>query len=807
MEAGQTSTAHLQLSSPLPSPSATPNREANRSYTDSEPRRSCRHRRRRHSSNGRHLRMSTTSTTAFDGPETRQTRSLPSLITLPPIYFGAPVSPYDTSLYPLAHIPTPVSINRLPFTIDGRRGIFEEVEITDGQMLDPGRPADTPLRSPRKRSASSFSDIDYDTRNQTKRADSVSDKSGTQQAIPCRPKRNRANIRRLRFDSQDLDECNASEEQEHTTDTHHREDDNRGMHRLESAAMPSSLSLLPEFATHLPSTETTSTIIYTDTMASAEMSPDFRHSSAIADNAESPNSALPSPSLSPATDSDHDDIWDDHCTHLETRVAHQPTLDATSSTTEHSAFLETFDALPSNIQSYFLFQLLRRSPMESLRYATSWITHALRGDFTSRLPRSITHRIFCYLDIRSLCRATLVCKQWQDIINHDAVLWRSKLIEAEFILSSAERESIDIVTSSGYFDPEVRNEHRRTNRELSMDSAIPSDVMDAPLFVEDATDGDSLMMETQDTPIQIVNRTRGSLVDSTDLKSDHPACEGKDCDCGSSTPVKARIYKDIYRRHHILRQNWRKNRVHRMQLFGHSNKIVTCLQFDDDKIVTSSEDHTVNIYDIKTGELRRTLEGHEGGVWAMHYVGNTLVTGSTDRTIRVWDMEKGVCRHVLRGHASTIRCLHVVMPMNVNPDPDGIPIMQPTVPLLVSGSRDSTLRVWRLPSLDEGSDDSEDHPSIDHNGHLMHILSGHSYSVRALAVYGNILASGSYDHTVRIWDLETGERYHVLEGHTNRVYSVVIDTKRRQCISGSLDSTVRVWSLDDGECLRVLKGL
>ncbi|KAF7724886.1 SCF ubiquitin ligase complex subunit cdc4 [Apophysomyces ossiformis] len=801
--------AHLQLSSPLPSPSATPDRQANRSYTESEPRRSCRHRRRRHSSNGRHVRASITSTLGLDDSETPQTRSLTPLITLPPIYFGPPTSPYDSSLYPLAHIPTPASINRLPFTLDGRQGIFEEVQVTERNLLDPGRAVDAPVRSPRKRSASSFSDIDFESQVQTKRVECISDKPGSQEAISCRPKRNRSAMRRLQFDSPGVSEHNTSEGQGRSSDRHHNEDDNRGTSRLEPSAAPSSLSLLPEFATHLPSAESNSSIIYAEAAESGHLSPEFRHSSTLADNTESPNSALPSPSLSPATNSDHEDMWDYHQTHIETRVASQSAVHTTGGITENSAFLDTFDALPSNIQSYFLFQLLRRSPMESLRHATSWITHALRGDFTSRFSREITHRILCYLDIRSLCRAISVCKQWKEIIENDAALWESKLIEADFVLSSAEHERLRLAASEERFDQTSRTHQNQRRQEISPDMIISGDEMETSPSPEETVSDDLAMAETHTSATQIPNQTCSLTVNSPDSKYNRTTGgedETIECDCCISSSMLAKWYRDIYKRRYILRQNWRKNRVHRMQLFGHSNKIVTCLQFDDDKIVTSSEDHTINIYDIKTGGLRRTLQGHEGGVWAMHYVDNILVTGSTDRTIRVWDMERGVCRHVLRGHASTIRCLHVVMPLNVNPDPDGIPLMQPTMPLLVSGSRDSTLRVWKLPSVEESFDSMEDHPLMDRNGYLMHILSGHRDSVRALAVYGNILASGSYDHTVRIWNLETGEPYHVLEGHRDRVYSVVIDMKRRQCISGSLDSTVRVWSLDDGECLRLLKG-
>ncbi|ORZ00740.1 WD40-repeat-containing domain protein [Syncephalastrum racemosum] len=267
----------------------------------------------------------------------------------------------------------------------------------------------------------------------------------------------------------------------------------------------------------------------------------------------------------------------------------------------------------------------------------------------------------------------------------------------------------------------------------------------------------------------------------------------------ADVPESPNPYKSLYERYHKLRQNWNHNRCTRKQLEGHANHVVTCLQFDDDKIVTGSDDHHVNIYDIKTGELRRTLEGHDGGVWALQYIGNTLVTGSTDRTIRIWDMDTGRCRHIFRGHGSTVRCLTIVTPTRTRSGQ-----LEPRRTLLVSGSRDHTVRVWELPSMENSTIDSEARTS--EHMYQRHKLVGHEGSVRALAAHGSMLASGSYDNTVRIWNISTGRLQHVLKGHEQKVYTVVIDGERGKCISGSMDSTVRIWDMASGACDRILQG-
>lgn len=79
------------------------------------------------------------------------------------------------------------------------------------------------------------------------------------------------------------------------------------------------------------------------------------------------------------------------------------------------------------------------------------------------------------------------------------------------------------------------------------------------------------------------------------------------------------------------------------------------------------------------------------------------------------------CEQILRGHTSTVRCIQAAGPKTV-----------------VSGSRDTTLRVWDL-----------------EKGVSTKVLVGHSSSVRCLAVNGDIVVSGSYDYTAMVHHLES----------------------------------------------------
>lgn len=271
----------------------------------------------------------------------------------------------------------------------------------------------------------------------------------------------------------------------------------------------------------------------------------------------------------------------------------------------------------------------------------------------------------------------------------------------------------------------------------------------------------------------------------------------------------------LYKKRRTILNRWMDPNYEpsRISVAGHGSSIVTCLQHDEEKVVTGLEGKLINIYSTKTGKLMQLLKGHDGGVWALKYFSNTLVTGSTDRDVRVWNIRTGQCTHVFRGHTSTVRCLDILHPVQIGVNDNGEPIMYPEYPLLVTGSRDHNLHVWKLPldSEGEGSDVNRETKVYDakdpSNPYLVALLLGHTQSVRSVTGYGNIIISGSYDTTIRVWDLLDGGRCkHVLEGHTDKIYSTALSFKNKRCYSGSLDLSINVWDFEKGKLLYTLQG-
>lgn len=238
----------------------------------------------------------------------------------------------------------------------------------------------------------------------------------------------------------------------------------------------------------------------------------------------------------------------------------------------------------------------------------------------------------------------------------------------------------------------------------------------------------------------------------------------------------------------------------RTTLRGHMTSVVTCLQFEDDYVITGADDKVIRVYDGLKKQFMLELTGHDGGVWALKYDGDgILVSGSTDRSVRVWDIKRGCCTHVFKGHASTVRCLDIVEYKNVK--------------YIVTGSRDNTLHVWKLPR--EPDTVTQEWPLVyntpEENPYFVGVLRGHMASVRTVSGHGNIVISGSYDNNLMVWDIAQMKCLYILTGHTDRIYSTIYDYKRFRCISASMDTTIKVWDLqniwNNGTCTVVTSSL
>jgi WD40 repeat protein len=71
---------------------------------------------------------------------------------------------------------------------------------------------------------------------------------------------------------------------------------------------------------------------------------------------------------------------------------------------------------------------------------------------------------------------------------------------------------------------------------------------------------------------------------------------------------------------------------------------------------------------------------------------------------------------------------------------------------------------------------------------------------------GKRAVSASRDHTLKVWDLETGRALRTLEGHSAYVFGVAVTPDGKQVVSASWDETLKVWDLSTGGALYTLLG-
>merc|ERR1712166_1193767 len=131
-------------------------------------------------------------------------------------------------------------------------------------------------------------------------------------------------------------------------------------------------------------------------------------------------------------------------------------------------------------------------------------------------------------------------------------------------------------------------------------------------------------------------------------------------------------------------------------------------------------------------------------------------------------------RGCLEGHSGWVTAI-----ATTNEDPN----------MILSASRDKTVMVWQI-NRDEGS-----------YGYPKKALRGHGHFVQDVVISsdGQFALSGSWDGTLRLWDLNTGLTTRRFVGHEKDVLSVAFSADNRQIVSGSRDKTIKLWNTL-GEC-------
>ncbi|AVH69873.1 serine/threonine-protein kinase [Nostoc sp. 'Lobaria pulmonaria (5183) cyanobiont'] len=226
-------------------------------------------------------------------------------------------------------------------------------------------------------------------------------------------------------------------------------------------------------------------------------------------------------------------------------------------------------------------------------------------------------------------------------------------------------------------------------------------------------------------------------------------------------------------------------------LSGHTHAVKSVTFSPNGQILaTASDDKTIKLWQVETLEEICTLLGHAHAVKSVAFSpdGQILASGSWDKTIKLWDVNTGREICTIGGHQLKVNSV----------------AFSPQGQLLASASYDRTIRLWQIPALGSSQREFENRPCYS----LLGTLSGHAWAVLTVAFSpdGQILATGSDDNTIKLWEVNTGQLICTLVGHSWSVVAVAFTADGETLLSASCDKTVKLWRVSTAEEIVTLSG-
>ncbi len=230
-------------------------------------------------------------------------------------------------------------------------------------------------------------------------------------------------------------------------------------------------------------------------------------------------------------------------------------------------------------------------------------------------------------------------------------------------------------------------------------------------------------------------------------------------------------------------------------IFTHYFGGIFAVAFSPDSQLIAAAEYNGNIYIGRVADKRipLVLTGHRNWVWSVAFSpdGRVLASASQDATVRLWDVATGQALHVLQADNYHI--------LSLSFSPVMIDLPSGAAYVLATAHGDGSIRWWNV-STGEMIGDAPGERLRQQARHPKQV-----FSVR-FSPDGRLLATGSDDRTVNIWDATTGECLHTLTAHTKRVWSVRFSPDGRLLATCSGDGTIIIWDVATWTVLEILTG-
>ena len=210
---------------------------------------------------------------------------------------------------------------------------------------------------------------------------------------------------------------------------------------------------------------------------------------------------------------------------------------------------------------------------------------------------------------------------------------------------------------------------------------------------------------------------------------------------------------------------------------GHSLGVATAVFSPDGKrIVTSSLDYSVKIWEAGTGLLLANLTGHSDTVVTASFSpdGKLILSSGEDGTAKLWDANSTALIADIKADEGKIRYASF--------SPDGKKFL--------TAAENGSLKLWDVAT-----------------GNLLVDFIGHSKMILEawFSSNGKKIVTASVDSTAKIWDAQTGKILIDFKDHKSEVHSISLSPDGKKAVTGSADSTAKVWDAETGKILFNLK--
>ncbi|KAL6079031.1 POC1 centriolar A [Balamuthia mandrillaris] len=390
--------------------------------------------------------------------------------------------------------------------------------------------------------------------------------------------------------------------------------------------------------------------------------------------------------------------------------------------------------------------------------------------FSELLPDELQVHVLSFLSPSSLARCSAVCRKWNELTEED-LLWKEVY-----------REKFQTIRppDASLSPKQIRS--RRTSTAAA--SATPSPLLTSstPSCFKKAKQDSMTIVENENEEKKDEEKNNSSMTETEEPLSPSSSMVTEKNVVGNrgrignvSLDLGTGWKRNCQYRVHLLEKPWKKGSFQIQTLEGHTDNVY-CLHFNDEYLVSSSQDKTVRVWKTSDDSFSplQELRGHSAAVGSVFLHGQMAVSGSDDKSIKVWDLRK---------EGSEQCCVKTI---HVN-GWDGIWALQFDEEKLVAGTGRKTARIWDMNTFQEKME-----------------FKGHEGYIETLQYSNNVLFTGAQDAVVIMWDMRTGKKVSSFEGCTSAVYSLQADDEK--LLSGCADSQLRRWDLrSPKECVWTVK--